>query len=46
MMLVGGKIECTSCHDVHNRYTAGSNAKGLVKVSLEHSSLCLKCHTK
>ena len=46
MMLVGGKLECTSCHDVHNRYTAGSNAKGLVKISLEHSSLCLKCHAK
>lgn len=48
-MLVGGKVECTSCHDVHNIYTvAGSTgtAKGLVKVGMAGSSLCLQCHTK
>jgi hypothetical protein len=48
-MLVGGKVECTSCHDVHNIYTVvGSTgqAKGLVKVGMAGSSLCLQCHTK
>ncbi len=49
MMLVGGKVECNSCHDVHNRYTVangGATAKGLVKVSMAGSSLCLQCHNK
>jgi hypothetical protein len=49
MMLVGGKVECNSCHDVHNRYTVangGTTAKGLVKVGMAGSSLCLQCHTK
>jgi len=44
MMLYDGKVECPSCHDVHNIYTAGN--KGLVKVGLTGSSLCLQCHTK
>jgi predicted CXXCH cytochrome family protein len=44
-MLVDGKVECTSCHDVHNIFTAG-DGWGLLKVSLAGSSLCLQCHTK
>ncbi len=49
MMLVGGKVECNSCHDVHNIYTVangGTAAKGLVKVGMSGSSLCVQCHTK
>jgi len=46
MMLAEGKVECTSCHDVHNRYTAGASNKGLVKVGLAGSALCLVCHQK
>jgi predicted CXXCH cytochrome family protein len=45
-MLTGGKVECTSCHDVHNIYTAGSNGHSLVKVDMAGSSLCLQCHNK
>ena len=49
-MLVGGKVECTTCHDVHNRYTLpngiGSVSNNLVKISLAGSSLCLTCHNK
>ncbi len=45
MMLVDGKVECTSCHDVHNIYTVGIN-KFLVKVDVAGSSLCLQCHNK
>ena len=43
-LLYQGKVECASCHDVHNIYTVG--ATGLVKVSMSGSSLCLQCHTK
>ncbi len=46
MMLAEGKVECTSCHDVHNRYTAGPSSKGLVKVGLAGSALCIVCHEK
>lgn len=49
MMLSGGKVECSSCHDVHNIYTVAGSAgtsKGLVKVGMAGSSLCLQCHTK
>jgi len=45
MMLVNGKVECTSCHDVHNIYTVGSN-HFLVKVDVASSSLCRQCHNK
>ncbi len=46
MMLAEGRVECTSCHDVHNRYTVGATSKGLVKVGLNGSSLCQVCHEK
>lgn len=42
-MLAGGKVECSSCHDVHNTYTAGG---ALLKVSNSGSGLCLTCHIK
>lgn len=45
MMLVGGKIECTSCHDVHNIFTVGVN-RALIKVDLAGSAICLACHDK
>ncbi len=44
MMLTAGKVECTSCHDVHNKYTV--TYSGLVKVSMTGSAMCLACHTK
>ncbi len=46
VMLVGGKIECNTCHDVHNKFTVGATYKGLLKVGIAGSALCLKCHTK
>jgi hypothetical protein len=47
MMLVEGKVECNSCHDVHNVYTVATDSgRGLVKVSLAGSSLCRQCHNK
>lgn len=44
-MLVDGKVECTSCHDVHNIYTVGIT-KALIKVDLAGSAICLVCHNK
>lgn len=41
-MLYGGKMECSSCHDVHNTPGFG---KLLVK-SNAGSALCLTCHDK
>ena len=38
-----GKIECGSCHDVHN----GADIKdGLLRVTNTGSTLCLACHIK
>lgn len=44
-MLSGGKVQCTSCHDVHNNYVNAQNYK-LLKVSMQDSALCLTCHNK
>lgn len=44
-LLQGGMVECASCHDVHNTFTADAGAK-LVKVTTTGSALCLTCHDK
>jgi len=41
-MLFGNKMECASCHDVHNRY----GVPRLLKMSNVNSQLCLTCHNK
>ncbi|MEI6575401.1 MAG: cytochrome c3 family protein [Bacteroidota bacterium] len=41
-MLLGGKVECASCHDVHN----GAGIAHLLKKSNAGSALCLTCHSK
>ena len=43
-MLFGGRLECASCHDVHNTFTAITN--NLLKVPIAGSTLCLTCHAK
>lgn len=45
LLLYGAKVECASCHDVHNTFTADSGAK-LVRISMSSSALCLTCHDK
>jgi predicted CXXCH cytochrome family protein len=40
--LFDGKMECASCHDVHNKYTI----PGLLVASNAGSGLCLTCHKK
>ncbi len=43
LMLPDGKVQCSSCHDVHNTYTA---AAPLLKVQKNGSQICLTCHDK
>ncbi len=43
-LLIGGKMECASCHDVHNT-VAVNGTKLLVKTN-NNSALCLTCHAK
>ncbi len=42
-LLFGGKVECASCHDVHNRFTAATGGN-LLKIA--PNSLCTTCHAK
>ena len=42
-MLFGGKLECASCHDVHNTFTNGGK---LLKVTSAGSAICIACHSK
>lgn len=47
VMLIGGQLQCASCHDVHNTFTVpGSNGDPLLKVSRAGSTICLTCHNK
>jgi predicted CXXCH cytochrome family protein len=41
-MLISGKMQCSSCHDVHN----GAGIAGLLLKSNTGSALCLTCHDK
>ena len=43
-LLIGGKLQCSSCHDVHNN-AIGTPVNLLVK-SNAGSALCLTCHNK
>jgi predicted CXXCH cytochrome family protein len=40
-LLFDKKVECSSCHDVHNKY---NNNPGMLKKSNDGSALCLTCH--
>jgi len=47
LMLSAGKVQCTSCHDVHNNFVgSGTNDQPFLKVSKANSDLCLTCHNK
>jgi predicted CXXCH cytochrome family protein len=41
-MLIAGKMQCSSCHDVHN----SSGVANLLIKSNQGSALCLTCHNK
>jgi predicted CXXCH cytochrome family protein len=42
LMLYSGQVECSTCHDVHNTFTATTT--GLLKVSMSRSAICFTCH--
>lgn len=46
VLLYANKMECGSCHDVHNTFTVGGAGSGLVKVDQAGSKICLNCHNK
>lgn len=41
-LLINNKLQCYSCHDVHN----GSGENHLLRMSNAGSKLCLKCHNR
>ncbi|MEN8179107.1 MAG: cytochrome c3 family protein [Pseudomonadota bacterium] len=43
IMLFSGKLQCATCHDVHNKFTDGDS---LLRVTKVGSKLCLTCHDK
>jgi predicted CXXCH cytochrome family protein len=43
-ILFDNKVECASCHDVHNTKSNGADA--LLVVNNDSSDLCLTCHNK
>lgn len=43
VLLSASKVECSSCHDVHNTFTSGGD---LLKIANTASGLCLTCHGK
>jgi len=47
LMLPENKVQCSSCHDVHNNFVGpGTNDQPLLKVTKAGSALCLTCHNK
>lgn len=45
-MLTAGKMECSSCHDVHNSTANTAVEAKLLKITTAGSALCLACHNK
>lgn len=47
VMLLSGKLQCASCHDVHNGFTQGpATTNKLLRVNRLGSQICLACHNK
>ncbi len=47
LLLPADKVQCSSCHDVHNNFVGpGTNDQPLLKVSKAGSKICLTCHNK
>jgi hypothetical protein len=44
VMLIDGKVECASCHDVHNKYAVVNTP--LLRITYDQSAICLTCHVK
>ncbi|MDH5444211.1 MAG: cytochrome C [Gammaproteobacteria bacterium] len=46
VLLPGGTLECSSCHDVHNTFTYAQTGSRLLRISDAGSKICLSCHDK
>ena len=48
VLLFNDQMECSSCHDVHNTFTASGpgDEENLVRITQAGSNLCLSCHNK
>ena len=47
LMTPNSRVQCSSCHDVHNNFVGpGTNNQPLLKVTKAGSELCLTCHNK
>ncbi|NJD54778.1 MAG: hypothetical protein FIA94_00030 [Nitrospirae bacterium] len=45
MPTFAGKIECATCHDVHNQaYAAGANEVNFLRQATAGSAMCIACH--
>ena len=45
-MLIANKMECSSCHDVHNESQTAAVNDHLLRITQAQSQLCLTCHNK
>jgi len=45
-LLFNNRLECSSCHDVHNGASAAAVNDGLLLITQASSQLCLTCHDK
>jgi predicted CXXCH cytochrome family protein len=45
-MLFTGKLECASCHDVHNSASGTAVESKLLRVTTAGSAMCVACHVK
>ena len=45
-MLFGGKVECASCHDVHNSLAGTAVQDKLLRITSAASAICRTCHIK
>lgn len=47
LMLPADKVQCSSCHDVHNNFVVpGTSGAPFLRVTKSGSALCLTCHDK
>lgn len=45
-LLINSRLECSSCHDVHNGPAAAAVNDSLLRITQVQSQLCLTCHNK
>ncbi len=47
LLLPNGRVQCSSCHDVHNNFVGdNSNDQPFLKITKAGSEICLTCHNK